>query len=110
MKQTPLVGKQVQCPRSFSGKDDGICTINDLCGLPDNVTPNQWWRFIAPIGLHGGIVHFIFNMLVQIQIGFSMERDIGWWRIGLIYLISGIFGFIFGANFAPEISGKFLLS
>jgi membrane associated rhomboid family serine protease len=29
-----------------------------------------------------------------------MENDFGWWRIAGIYFLSGIFGFIFGGNFA----------
>jgi hypothetical protein len=31
-----------------------------------------------------------------------MERKIGLFRIGFIYLLSGIFGFIFGGNFGSE--------
>ena len=65
------------------------------------------WRFIVPIFLHGGVLHLAFNILFQIQVGFQMERDFGWWRVAAIYFLSGIFGFIFGANFALQTSRRF---
>ncbi|KAF8951425.1 hypothetical protein BGZ46_003979 [Entomortierella lignicola] len=39
-----------------------------------------------------------------LRTGADLERDMGWWRIGIIYMCSGIVGFIFGGNFAPLLS------
>ncbi|KAG0025426.1 hypothetical protein BGZ82_010035 [Podila clonocystis] len=36
--------------------------------------------------------------------GADLERDMGWWRIGIIYMTSGILGFVFGGNFAQLLS------
>ncbi|KAI8808238.1 rhomboid family-domain-containing protein [Cladochytrium replicatum] len=60
-----------------------------------------WYRFIVPIFLHGGVLHFAFNMSFQLRTGLQMERDWGWWRMALIYFTRGIAGFIFGGNFSP---------
>ncbi|KXS18904.1 rhomboid-domain-containing protein [Gonapodya prolifera JEL478] len=73
------------------------CKLADVCGFDGKA--DQWFRFIVPIFLHGGIVHFIFNAAFQLRTGVSMERDFGPWRIGIIYMASGIAGFVFGANF-----------
>ncbi|KAJ3341845.1 hypothetical protein HDU93_003966 [Gonapodya sp. JEL0774] len=73
------------------------CKLSDVCGFSGK--PDQWYRFIVPIFLHGGIVHFIFNAAFQLRTGVAMERDFGAWRIGIIYMASGIAGFVFGGNF-----------
>lgn len=81
------------------------CTLAALCGFganPDtfNANPNQWFRFITPIFLHAGIIHIGFNMLLQVTLGREMEKAIGPIRFLLVYMSSGIFGFVMGGNFA----------
>ena len=90
------------------------CQLSDLCGfspvpnpyvgdtLDTQPQPNQWFRFIVPIFLHAGIVHIAFNMLLQLTLGREMEKEIGSLRFLLVYLSSGIFGFVMGGNFAPN--------
>ncbi|KAJ3027246.1 hypothetical protein HDV00_011335 [Rhizophlyctis rosea] len=89
------------CPAgSTPSLPNNYCTLADLCGLNFH-TPTQFYRFGMPILLHAGIVHFCLNMMFQIRTGMQMERDYGWWRYAAVYLISGVGGFIFGANYAP---------
>ncbi|KAG0319821.1 hypothetical protein BG000_003779 [Podila horticola] len=94
----------IRCPDNSTQ----FCTISDICGFTPIAStgkpPNQWFRFITPIFLHGGIVHLVFNMLFQMRTGADLERDMGWWRIGIIYMTSGILGFVFGGNFAQLLS------
>ncbi|KAL8999829.1 MAG: hypothetical protein Q9169_001369 [Polycauliona sp. 2 TL-2023] len=82
--------------------------LGDLCGFggfqingPDEY-PNQWYRFIIPMFLHAGIIHIGFNLLLQWIVGRDMEQEIGSLRFLLVYLSSGIFGFVLGGNFAPK--------
>jgi len=83
-----------------------LCTLSEICGMgmKQGDTPNQWFRFIIPIFLHSGIFHLIFNLLFQVRTGLDMERDFGSWRIGIIYMATGIFGFVFGASNAKALS------
>ncbi|MCJ1429451.1 hypothetical protein MMC29_007365 [Sticta canariensis] len=97
------------CPNSTSAdadSPDNSCTLSQLCGFSDHHTPsehpNQWFRFIIPMFLHAGIVHITFNMLIQLTLGREMEKEIGPFRFALVYLSSGIFGFVLGGNFAPS--------
>ncbi|KNC97770.1 YD repeat (two copies), variant [Spizellomyces punctatus DAOM BR117] len=96
---------RIECPIGIQGSQEGgtICTLADICGFTglNGEVPNQWYRFITAIGLHGGVLHLAFNMSFQVRTGFQMEKDFGWWRIAAIYLASGIAGFVFGANFNP---------
>ncbi|TID18514.1 gb [Venturia nashicola] len=100
---------KLQCPSTTT--NDADCSLAQLCGTGMNLDkqtdgttakPNQWWRFIVPIFLHGGIIHFGFNMLLQWTLGRDIERQIGTLRFLLVYFASGIFGFVMGGNFAPN--------
>jgi len=79
------------------------CPLSELCGFGDTKKqPTQWFRFIIPMFLHAGIIHISFNMLLQLTLGREMEEEIGPLRFALVYLSSGIFGFVLGGNFAPK--------
>ena len=88
------------CPNTTT--NDAHCSLSQLCGFNENKTqPRQWFRFITPIFMHAGIVHIGFNLLLQLTLGKEMEQEIGPLRFALVYLSSGIFGFVLGGNFAP---------
>lgn len=92
------------------------CTLSELCGFGGSVSnppydgvvdgpgakPDQWYRFIIPMFLHAGLIHIAFNMLLQMTLGREMEIAIGSVRFLLVYVASGIFGFVLGGNFAAE--------
>jgi len=79
---------------------ENLCNLSDLCGMGgfEENKANQWVRFIVPIFLHCGIIHITINLIFQIRTGIQMERDFGTWRMMIIYMASGIFGFAFGAD------------
>jgi len=90
-----------QCPNATTM--DTVCSLSELCGFggfPPGQDPNQWFRFIVPMFLHAGIIHIGFNMLLQLTIAREMEKSIGSIRFFLVYVCSGIFGFVMGANYA----------
>ena len=98
------------CPNSTalaSTDPSNSCDLADLCGFGNRDytstnPPRQWFRFIIPMFLHAGFVHIGFNLLLQLLLGRDMEKEIGSIRFLLVYLSSGIFGFVLGGNFAPE--------
>ena len=110
------------CPNNTSTDPaDMTCTLSQACqmgGVPDQTPtlatpadqrfkdrshePNQWWRFITPIFLHAGLIHIGFNMLLQFTLGRDMEKEIGSLRFLLVYFAAGIFGFVFGGNYANQ--------
>jgi len=66
------------------------------------IEDGEVWRLVAPMYLHGGLVHCAINMMVFIQVGQQLERQHGAWRVGAVYVLSGIFGNMVGATFAPD--------
>lgn len=97
------------CANSTS-EDTFTCSLSDLCGLSglqtydngEKYAPNQWYRIFIPIFLHAGFLHIIFNLLLQLTMGASIERNIGILKYAIIYIASGISGFLLGANFTPQ--------
>lgn len=97
------------CPNSTSSDTSSPanqCTLSELCGFGDHSSreqhPSQWFRFIIPMFLHAGFVHIAANLLIQLIIGRDLEKDIGSIRFAVVYLSSGIFGFVLGGNFAAN--------
>ena len=78
--------------------------LEEECGLSRfNVqgVPDQWYRFFTALFLPVGVFHFVFFGLLQLLVGLTMERAIGWWRFSLLWLISGTGGYLFSALFTP---------
>lgn len=98
------------CPNTTTS--DALCTLSELCGFggvqepaydgnaDQTPEPNQWFRFILPMFMHAGLIHIGFNMLLQMTMGRDMERAIGPIRFFIVYVSSGIFGFVLGGNYA----------
>ncbi|CAN8279199.1 unnamed protein product [Cochlearia groenlandica] len=76
-------------------------TLQTMGGLDVKrvVKEDQGWRLLSCNWLHGGVVHLLVNMLTLLFIGIRMEREFGFIRIGLLYLISGFGGSILSALF-----------
>lgn len=92
------------CPNATTTAGLTACSLAELCGngASEGVQEKQWWRFIVPIFLHAGIVHILFNLLVQVRLGGQVEMDIGPILFIPIYLAAGIGGYLFGGNFAGD--------
>ncbi len=54
----------------------------------------RWWSLISANFLHGSIVHILFNMMAFRQIAPLIAREYGVYRMLIIYLAGGTFGFL----------------
>ena len=81
---------QVNCLRDICGFN-GV-GISDQDGNPNRPAAQQFWRWFTSPFIHLGIIHIIIIIPIQLYIGIKIERTIGFLRIGLIYLISGVGG------------------
>jgi rhomboid protease GluP len=74
-----------------------------------HILSGEYWRFITPIFLHGGLLHLLINCYSLYVVGILVERLFGRSRFLAIYLISGIFGniasFMFSINPGVGASG-----
>ena len=54
---------------------------------------HRWWSLVSANFLHGGILHILFNMVAFKQLSLLVTREYGNYRMFVIYMLSGIFGF-----------------
>ncbi|XP_020087391.1 RHOMBOID-like protein 2 [Ananas comosus] len=88
LRENPLLG-----PSSTTLLKMGALEVNRV------VRDHQRWRLITCIWLHAGVVHILANMLSLLLIGIKLEKEFGFVRIGLLYVISGIGGSLLSALF-----------
>ncbi|KAI8099606.1 rhomboid family-domain-containing protein [Halteromyces radiatus] len=101
MRALPNISTSNVYGQCFGPND--TCTLSQMCGLSSLTTiPNQAYRFVSPIFMHAGIVHFLLNMLTHLRLGVDLERSLGTPRYMLLYMASGIWGFVLSAMLANE--------
>ena len=69
---------------------------------PYIVNNGQWWRLVSASYLHAGLVHLLTNMIMQVSLGWILERKYGTVKLAVIYVFSGIGGILTSAIFIPE--------
>ncbi|ESW22736.1 hypothetical protein PHAVU_005G176900 [Phaseolus vulgaris] len=71
-----------------------IRTLRLLGALEEDLVVKRYevWRFFSCMFLHAGVVHLLANMFSLLFIGVRLEKEFGFVRIGLLYMISGIGG------------------
>jgi rhomboid protease GluP len=50
----------------------------------------QWWRLLACVFIHGGLLHIAFNMWCLWNLGRLAESVYGHWTFAAVYLIAGL--------------------
>lgn len=81
-----------------------VSCMQDVCGmLPffNSNYPDQIYRLWTGLFLHAGIIHLLITLLVQLYLMRDMEKLCGPFRMGIIYLGSGMAGNIASAIFIP---------
>jgi len=89
MTLTILVFLAQLATQAFFGRDLPV-----ELGLKFNplIDAGQYWRLIAPVLLHGDILHIGFNMYALYILGTELERFYGHGRFLLLYLAGGFAG------------------
>ncbi len=57
----------------------------------------RWWTVLSATWLHGGLLHILFNMMWVRDIGPSTADIVGPGRTVIIYVVSGVCGFLFSS-------------
>jgi rhomboid protease GluP len=72
-------------------------------------TRHEWWRFVTPVFIHGGILHLLFNMYGLWILGPYVERLYGSAKFVVIWVLTGVAG-VAASYFAvqPGLSHGFL--
>ncbi|KAJ7942580.1 Rhomboid-like protein [Quillaja saponaria] len=60
---------------------------------------HQTWRLFTFPVLHGGAIHLVINLCSVIFVGIHLEKEFGPLRIGIVYVLSALFGALVAALF-----------
>lgn len=58
------------------------------------INQGEWWRFVAPVFLHGGVPHLLMNMYGLWILGPYVERLYGSAKFVVFWIVSGIAGVV----------------
>ncbi|KAF7843269.1 RHOMBOID-like protein 5 [Senna tora] len=69
-------------------------TLRELGALDKELVLNEGegWRFVTSMFLHAGVIHLLLNMFSLLVTGVRLERETGFWRIGVLYMLAGFGG------------------
>ncbi|HJV44566.1 MAG TPA: rhomboid family intramembrane serine protease [Bacillota bacterium] len=60
----------------------------------EGVLQGEWYRFVAPLFIHIGLEHLLFNCFAILIFAPGLEIILGSFRYLLLYLATGIIGFV----------------
>jgi rhomboid protease GluP len=69
--------------------------------IESEILAGEYWRFITPVFIHAGFLHFFINMYSLFAIGPTVERFFAPRRTLALYLMSGIAGVVFSLGLSP---------
>ncbi len=67
---------------------------------PVSLAQGEYWRYLTPMFLHGGLIHFFFNSMAIFYVGRDLEPILGGKWFFIIYFLSGLGGSIASAVFS----------
>jgi rhomboid protease GluP len=56
------------------------------------IANGEWWRYVTPVFVHIGAIHFFFNAMGLYYIGYQIEHILGWRWYLAVYMLAGIIG------------------
>ncbi|OOC62734.1 rhomboid family intramembrane serine protease [Paenibacillus ihbetae] len=63
------------------------------------------WRYVTAMFLHNGFDHLLFNGFALLVFVPPLERIMGSWKFGVLYLLSGILGNVIGLAYYDRMEG-----
>ncbi|ORZ08375.1 hypothetical protein BCR42DRAFT_425013 [Absidia repens] len=82
------------------------CSLQDICGMSgfsSTSEPDQSFRFFTPLFVHTGIIHYFINVFLHWLLVMDLERVMNPIRFAVVYLLSGLFGNVFGGSLSSTI-------
>lgn len=65
---------------------------------------HQWWRLVTAIFLHAGLFHIGMNLWCLVDLGPEVESLFTTPKFVVLYLVTGVFGFVLSTWWSPGLS------
>jgi membrane associated rhomboid family serine protease len=69
-------------------------TLLRFGALHGALVDHEPWRYLSACFVHAGVLHVGMNMFMFTSLGAKLEHEFGPWRAALIFVLSGILGFV----------------
>ncbi|XP_041369364.1 rhomboid-related protein 2-like [Gigantopelta aegis] len=69
---------------------EGVPRFSPLIYLPTK--RHEVWRFFTYMFYHQGYIDLLFNVIIQVVVGFPLEVVFSWWRLFIVYICGVITG------------------
>ncbi|XP_034247424.1 inactive rhomboid protein 1 isoform X2 [Thrips palmi] len=94
--------------RGYFHEEASLCSqvscLDDVCGMIPFLSPeipDQFYRLWTSLFLHAGLFHLVITIVIQYFLMRDLEKLTGAFRIGVIYMGSGVAGNLASAIFVP---------
>jgi membrane associated rhomboid family serine protease len=71
---------------------------------------DEYYRLVTAAFLHANLLHIAVNMLSLVFVGPYLEREVGWWRFTIVYVLSALGGsaavYAFGSPLVPVVGAS----
>ena len=91
---------EVALSHSLNLTNQAVMDLGALNG--ERVFEGQWWRMLAAVFLHGGVLHIAFNMWALFNLGILGEILYGRRNYTILYLLCGLGGSALSIFWHPE--------
>lgn len=81
-----------------------VSCMEDVCGMIPfyaDEYPDQFYRLAIALFTHAGLIHLSITVVLQFYVMRDIERLLGSKRMALVYMISGMVGYLASATFVP---------
>jgi len=82
-----------------------LSTILRFGGIAGTLAQAQPWRYLSAVFVHFNLLHVGMNCFVLVAVGATAERELGKARFVLLFVLTGVLGFVAGDVWAGGISG-----
>jgi membrane associated rhomboid family serine protease len=66
------------------------------------IADGEWWRFLTPMVLHGGVLHLALNTVLLWQLGGYVERLLGPLVFTIVYVLCGVIATVVSLQLHPS--------
>ncbi|XP_013067121.1 inactive rhomboid protein 1-like isoform X1 [Biomphalaria glabrata] len=94
--------------RGFFHSEATLCAqvrcFEEICGMIPFARPHfpdQFYRLFTALFLHGGVLHVVITVIFQMWVLRDLEKLMGCVRISIIYIGSGVAGYLASCIFIP---------
>jgi membrane associated rhomboid family serine protease len=85
----------------FWGPDDSTMLIMGAKYGP-LIVEGDWWRLFSASLLQNGLIYYLISMAFLFFCR-NIERDAGFWRASLVFIVCATYGYILSCVFVPEL-------